>query len=372
MQSRKHLTIQIAGAAALAMLVGTSAFAESRHHERTSSGSSGRIERSSGNSGSSSRSNGSWHSRAVEQSPQRYESRGNGNIQRYESRANTPRQYEYRGNAQQQNVVRGNTEQQNIYRGGSQQQMYRGDTRQRGEYRGNGQQTYQRGTGQRDSNYGWRGNGAHGNVVLPRGVESDRFHHVEGWHGGAAPYRSHERVSSYGRVSHYEPWHGGYRVWLDGGLFPIWVPFSYWTHFPLHVGLYIRFGGWWDPFGYWNVNDYAPYYGPGYYATGPAPYYPPAYTTSVVRGTVQSIDFVRGTMFVVDQASNQAVTILMPRDRRMEDIHPGDYVEFSGDWNGGGVFDAYRLERWGGPQGYAAPAPPAPDGGYYPNPGDGY
>jgi hypothetical protein len=35
----------------------------------------------------------------------------------------------------------------------------------------------------------------------------------------------------------------------------------------------------------------------------------------------------------------------MPRDRRMDDVRPGDYVEFSGDWTRGGVFNAYRLER---------------------------
>ena len=350
MQSKKNLKLEIAAAMALAMLVGTSAFAESRHHEGTSHGSSGRIERSSG---SSSRSNGSWHSRdRAVQSPQRNESRGSGNIQRYESRTTSPQQqYQYRGN--------GNNQQ---YRGNNQQY----------QYRGNSQPAYQRGTAQRNPNYGYRGNGNRGNVVLPRGVERDRFHRVDGWHGGAAPYRAHERVSSYGRVDRFEPWHGGYRVWLNGGLFPIWVPFSYWTHFPLHVGLFIRFGGYWDPFGYWNVYDYAPYYGPGYYANGPYPYYSPAYTSGVVRGTVQNIDFMQGTMFILDQSSGQTVTVLMPRDRRMNDIRLGAYVEFSGDWNGG-VFDAYRLERWGGPQGYATPAPPAPapDGGYDPNP-NGY
>ena len=35
----------------------------------------------------------------------------------------------------------------------------------------------------------------------------------------------------------------------------------------------------------------------------------------------------------------------VPRDRRMDDVRPGDYVEFSGDWTRGGVFNAYRLDR---------------------------
>jgi hypothetical protein len=46
-----------------------------------------------------------------------------------------------------------------------------------------------------------------------------------------------------------------------------------------------------------------------------------------------------------DDISRQFVTVTMPRDRRMDDVRPGDYVEFSGDWTRGGVFNAYRLER---------------------------
>jgi len=335
MQSRKNLTLKIAGAVALAMMVGTSAFAESRHHEGTSRGSSGHVDR-----GTSSRSNGSSQSRdrSVTQSPQRFESRGN--IQRYETRGG-----EARGNETRGNESRG-TVQQDQYRGNNQRSWDRGNA--------------ERGTVARE-NGNWRGNASRGAVagnvrgavVLPRGVEHDRFHYVPGFRGGVAPYRAHEAVRSFGRVDRFERFHGGYRVWLGGGLYPIFVPFDRWALFPLRVGLFIRFGGYWDPFGYWSVYDYAPYYGDGYgYADGP--YYDGGgYTSGVVHGLVESIDFRRGTMVVNDDISRQFVTVEMPRDRRLNDIRPGDYVEFSGDWNRRGVFNAYRLERIGdGRDGY--------------------
>ena len=46
-----------------------------------------------------------------------------------------------------------------------------------------------------------------------------------------------------------------------------------------------------------------------------------------------------------DDISRQFVTVTLPRDRRVESIREGDYVDFSGDWSRRGVFNAYRLER---------------------------
>ncbi|HSP35534.1 MAG TPA: hypothetical protein VLU46_14580 [Thermoanaerobaculia bacterium] len=309
----------------LAMTFGTSAFAESRHHEGTSRGSRGNINRGSSRSTSS----GQSRERGVTQSQPRVE---RGTIQ---PRVQSPQRYDSR------NIDRGSVDNGRINRGSTPrdgsgqtyQQQQRGTTNR--DWRGN----VQRGTAERGT-YG-RGT-ARGSVALPRGAEADRFHRIDGWHGGGrAPYRPHEFVRSYGRVERFERWHGGYRVWL-GGLYPIFVPFDVWGRFPLRVGLYIGFGGYWDPFGYWSVNNYSPYYGDGY----PQYYDGGAYTSGVVHGVVESVDYRRGTMVVNDDVSRQFVTIEMPRDRRMSDVRPGDYVELSGDWNRGGVFDAYRLERW--------------------------
>lgn len=361
MQNRKVLALQIAGAVTLALMFGTSAFAESRHHQGTSRSSGGHIERG----GSAPRSGGSYapRERGAMQSPQRFEPRVSPRSEspRSESRGNINRGgWESRGNVQQGNVqrdvqprvqqdTRGNVNRDwrgNIDRGNRGYDS-RGNVQPRAD-RGNINRGYdtrggavQRGTAQRGAIQRDYRNGNRGNVVIPREAMNDRFHRVEGWHGGNAPYRSHEFVRSYGRVDRIERWHGGYRVWC-GGLYPIFVPFGVWGRFPLHVGLFIRFGGYWDPFGYWSVYDYSPWYGgyndPYYYDRG-------AYTSGVVHGVVESVDYRRGTIVINDDISRQFVTVTMPRDRRMDDVRPGDYVEFSGDWRGG-IFNAYRLDRW--------------------------
>lgn len=345
MQNRKVLALQIAGAMTFGLFVGTSAFAESRHQQGTIRASGGHIERGS----SAPRSGGGSYApreRGSMPSPQRidrgsiaprYESRGNINRGGWESRGNAPERVQPRVEQQPRGNVnrdwRGNINRGYESRGNVQPRADRGTVNRGYDSRG----TAQRGTIQRDAR-----NGARGNVVIPREALRDRFHRVDGWHGGSAPYRPHEFVRSYGRVDRIVRDRHGYRVWC-GGLYPIFVPFGVWARFPLHVGLFIRFGGYWDPFGYWSVYDYSPYYGgyydPYYYGSG-------AYSTSgVVHGVVESVDYRRGTLVINDDISRQFVTVTMPRDRRMDDVRPGDYVEFSGDWRGG-LFNAYRLERW--------------------------
>jgi len=170
---------------------------------------------------------------------------------------------------------------------------------------------------------------------------NDRFRSVQGWHqGSAAPYAYHEHVKSYGRVERYSHVHGGYNVWLGGGLYPIFIQFAHWHLHPLHVGLYINFGGYWDPRGYWSVYDYSPYdYRSGYGYGGST------YTRGELHGLVESVDLGRGTMVVNDELSRQFVTVQLPRDRRVEYARPGDYIALSGDWTRSGVFAAYRVDQ---------------------------
>lgn len=306
MHNRKSLSLQIAGAIALTTLFGTSAFAESRHHSETSRGSGGHIDRSGG-------------ARSSAPSVQRDHS-----VTRTETRS-AGRGF-WRGNDAPRNATRDFSQ-----RDHSSRSISPGSERR--DWSNNSQR------------YDSRNN--------QRGVSADRFRNVEGWRPGSrAPYANHERVTSYGRVDRYERWHGGYRVWIGGGLFPIFVPFERWRLFPLHVGLSIRFGGYWDPLGYWSVYDYSPYdgyyggYYRGYYGGGYYDRYDTAYTRGEIRGVVESVDFRRGTMVLNDDISRQFVTVTMPRDRRMDEVRPGDYVEFSGDWTRSGLFEAYRLERF--------------------------
>src|SRR5205085_5122894 len=107
-----------------------------------------------------------------------------------------------------------------------------------------------------ESRNDWRGDNR--SRSQSRTVTVDRFRGVQGWRPGMrAPYIDHERVSSFGRVERFERWHRGYRVWIGGGLYPIFVPFERWRLFPLRIGLSIRFGGYWDPLGYRSVYDYS-------------------------------------------------------------------------------------------------------------------
>ena len=310
MKNRKSLSLQIAGALTLTTLFGTSAFAESRHHSETSRSSGGHIDRSSG-------------ARSSAPSAQRDHS-----VTRTETRSTD--RGSWRSNDTSRNTTRDFSQRDN-----SRQSVSRETTRN--DWRGNNNDQRNASRNNNNGRYDSRNN--------QRAVSGDRFRNVEGWRpGGRAPYSNHERVSSYGRVDRYERWHNGYRVWIGGGLYPIFVPFERWRLFPLRIGLNIRFGGFWDPLGYWSVYDYWPY--DGYYNGGYYDRYDAAYTQGDIRGVVESVDFRRGTMVLNDDISRQFVTVTMPRDRRMDSVRPGDYVEFSGGWTRNGVFEAYRLERF--------------------------
>ena len=141
-----------------------------------------------------------------------------------------------------------------------------------------------------------------------------------------------------GRVSRFVHERGGYRIWVDGGRFPVWIPEARIGLFPhLRVGLSLRFGGYYDPLGYLEAYDY---YNDGYYGGG---YGGSAYSSGLLRGVVETVDYRRGTLVLRDDVSGSFVTALI-RDRRLETLRPGDYAEISGDWTRAGVFEGLRLE----------------------------
>lgn len=145
-----------------------------------------------------------------------------------------------------------------------------------------------------------------------------------------------------GRITRVAPYHGGYRVWLGGWGYPFFVPYRFWDPFRFRVGLFIGFPAFYDPYGYYSV------YGPGYYG-GYSDGYNDRYRDTTIAGTVQSIDLQSGVVTIDDNRSRRIIAALLPpRDNRVDDIHPGDYVVLSGDWVHGHRydFDAARLERF--------------------------
>jgi hypothetical protein len=296
MNKTKSLAKQVAGAVAIVTLIGTSAFAETRHRDAT--------ERDSGR-----------------QSDNR-SSRDSGRQSRGEQRDNRSNQ----GQRSQRNDSRSTSPQ----------------TYQRRDSRSASPQTY------RDSRSYSQSYSSRGNTQFDRRTQADSFRDNRGSFDRSQSFRGNRpsfddrgrrSVTLNGRVNRFVHERGGFRVWIDGGRFPIWIPEARISLFPrLRVGLSLGFGGYYDPAGYLEAYDY---YDGGY----AAPYYGgvTAYSSALLRGTVESIDYRNDTLVLRDDVTGNFVTTLI-RDRRLESLRPGDYAEISGSWTRGGVFDGLRLE----------------------------
>jgi len=195
MKSNK-LAVLFTGTAAVLMLSGTSAFADSRHRAetRTDSQPAQQTQRRDTAQFNRGQSNQRWDrsqtQAAVNQSNQRWD--------RSQTQVN------------QSNAYRYDTRSQQAYRGSYAQQAYRGSYTQanRGSY--------------------------------------------------AQPVRNESRSFS-GRVSRVERYNGGFRVWVGGAQYPFFIGADRWARFPLRVGLNVSLGGYWDPLGYYNVYNVGPY-----------------------------------------------------------------------------------------------------------------
>jgi hypothetical protein len=290
MMKSKNLAAVLAVATTAVMMTATSAFADSRHREAT------RGDRQS--SQQSGRNRGSDRVQRNDRS-QSQGSRSEGATSRSQSYRD---QSTYTQRFNNRDAVRN----QGNY--GNSNGSYRNDGNRNNGNRNDGS----RNNGQRNDGYRNNGNRNDGN------------------RGGQQNFDGH--------VTRITPYNGGYRVWLDRGGYPFFIPEARFRLFPLRLGLSIRLGGYWDPLGYYNVYDVGPYGGGGYgYGSG--------YSTSGdLRGVVESVDYRRGTMVLRDDISGSFVTaVLRGNDPRLGDLRPGDYVDLSGAWNRSGVFDAYSV-----------------------------
>lgn len=311
MNRTKKLAAQVAGAVAIVTLVGTSAFADTRHHDATEHDHSQHSDRGqSRDSNRGSHDRGSSQSRTYNQS-RTYDNQSRSNNQTYDRRATAPQSYD-RG------YTRGN-------------ERFQSSGIQNNErFQSSGVQNNER----FQSNDRFRS----GN---DRFQSSSRFQ-SSGFRNDRPAFDDRGRRSMQfgGRINRFEHESGGFRVWVDGGRFPIFIPEARIGLFPrLRIGLALNFGGYYDPRGYLDAYDYYGYDG----AYIGAPVYGSGYTSGLLRGIVESVDYRRGTLVIRDDASGAFVTTII-RDRRMEDLRPGDFAEISGDWTRAGVFEGLRLE----------------------------
>jgi hypothetical protein len=327
MKSRKNLAAQVAGAIAIAALVGTSAFAESRHsdaterdHGRESSGHRDHVDRRDRSGSQNQTQERRDTNTTAPETYQRGETRNNGGTwSRGETRRDDTQRDETRNNgAWNRNEDRNNNGARN-----------RNDSR-------NNDGTWNRNES-RNNNGTWNRNETRNDRSQAEAYRNNRgYDRSQTYRNNRPSYDNRGRRSDFaeGRISRYQHERGGYRVWLDRGRFPVWIPEARIGLFPrLRVGLSIRFGGYYDPLGYLDAYDY---YNDGYYGGG-------AYSSGLLRGIVETVDYRRGTMVVRDDVSGSFVTTLI-RDRRLESLRPGDYVEVAGDWTRSGLFEGLRLE----------------------------
>jgi hypothetical protein len=147
-------------------------------------------------------------------------------------------------------------------------------------------------------------------------------------------YRDNQRVNVTGRVESFSRERDGYRVRLDRGE-SYWIPSSRLGGRELRVGIDIGLGGIFRG-GSINIDTVS---WPGGYDRG----YDRAYESGFVRGVVDRIDRRDGTALIRDSASRREITVDL-RDAGFARLRRGDYVELSGRWTRGGVFDAYRID----------------------------
>jgi hypothetical protein len=307
MNRTKKLAAQVAGAVAIVTLVGTSAFADTRHHDATERDHSTHSDRGqSRDSNRGSHDRGNSQSRTYNQS-RTYDNQSRSNNQTYDRHATAPQSYD-RG------YTRGSERFQNNARVQSSERFQNNERFQSNDSLRSGNDRFQSSS-----------------RIQSSGFRNDR---------PAFDDRGRRSMQFGGRINRFEHESGGFRVWVDGGRFPIFIPEARIGLFPrLRIGLALNFGGYYDPRGYLDAYDYYGYDG----AYIGAPVYGSGYTSGLLRGIVESVDYRRGTLVIRDDASGAFVTTTI-RDRRMENLRPGDYAEISGDWTRAGVFEGLRLE----------------------------
>jgi hypothetical protein len=139
-------------------------------------------------------------------------------------------------------------------------------------------------------------------------------------------YRESQRVTESGRITSFARERDGYRVGLDrGGSY--WVPES--RGRGLRVGLSVNLGGIFN--GGSLIVDNVGY---------PAGY---AYETGYVRGVVDRVDYRTGTVWLQDDSTGAEIRAAVGNGYALNGLRQGEFVELTGQWIGGGVFNVARI-----------------------------
>ena len=306
MKENKQLAARFGVTIALAALVGTSAFAESRHQNETSSVSAARDRVRRERPADSRRGDVSQNRRSErpaatvdrrESSPRRSERPAT--VDR--NRDSSPRRDDTRMSGRNRDGATSND-----------------------RNRDNGRIDRNRDRGRRDQSEAYRDRSR----GYSRDNNRNNDHRYGSRHyGNRQPYYHRGRISSVHR-------HGsGYRVFIHGSRYPFFIPLSHYHRDRFRVGLFINLGGYYNPLGYYDYYDYGRY---------DSRYYDRR-TRGEIRGTVESVDYRRNTFVIRNEATDSFVTVI-DRERR-EDIRPGDYVELYGEWSSrSGVFEARDVD----------------------------
>jgi len=144
-------------------------------------------------------------------------------------------------------------------------------------------------------------------------------------------YRENQRINASGKVSSFNRERDGYRVQLDRGQ-SFWVPQSTFGNRArdLRVGVSINLGGIFR-----GGSIYADAVSwPDQYNSG--------YSNGYIRGVVERVDYRTGTVWLQDDASGRLIAADV-NGRSLRTLRPGEYVELSGQWIRGGVFDVASI-----------------------------
>jgi len=153
-------------------------------------------------------------------------------------------------------------------------------------------------------------------------------------------YRENQRINETGKVTSFTRERDGYRVQLDHASHSFWVPQSTFGSRArdLRAGISITLGGIFRGGSiYVDAVSWPDSYDRGGYGN--------RYDRNFVRGVVDRVDYRTGTVWLRDDATGRIITADVDGRSAIRSLRRGEYVELTGQWIRGGVFDVARIDN---------------------------